>query len=121
VIHFPLKPIRSETELDDAIRMTDSLLAKKSLLPEEEDYLEVLGDLVERYESQSHPITPLSDADRLQHLLEARDVTLYETAQATGIDESTLSEVLSGTHALNRDHIGRLARYFKVSPEVFAF
>src|SRR3972149_836915 len=121
VIHFPLKPIRSDAELDEAIKVTDCLLAKKSLLPEEQDYLEVLGDLVERYESQTHPMAPLSDADILHHLLEARGITQSEAAQSTGIAISTLSEVLSGKRTLNRDHIGRLARYFNVSPEVFAF
>jgi HTH-type transcriptional regulator / antitoxin HigA len=34
---------------------------------------------------------------------------------------STISEVLCGKRTLNRDHIGRLARYFHVSPDTFAF
>ncbi|HUT88402.1 MAG TPA: helix-turn-helix domain-containing protein [Thermoguttaceae bacterium] len=118
---FPLRPIRSDDELDAAIRVVDSLVGRPALAPEEQDYLLVLSDLVERYEAEAHPIAPLSDADMLQHLIEAKGVPQTEVARATGIADSTISEVLSGKRSLNRTHIGKLARYFAVSPEVFAF
>jgi len=118
---FPLRPIRSEEELEEAIRVVDSLVGRPALTSEEQDYLEVLSDLVERYEAEAHPIAPLSDADMLQHLIEAKGVPQTEVAKATGIADSTISEVLSGKRSLNRTHIGKLARYFAVSPEVFAF
>jgi len=118
---FPLRPIRSDDELDAAIRVVDSLVGRPALRPEEQDYLDVLSDLVERYEAEAHPIAPLSDADMLQHLIEAKGVPQTEVARATGIADSTISEVLSGKRSLNRTHIGKLARYFAVSPEVFAF
>ena len=118
---FPLRPIRSDDELDEAIRVVDSLVGRPALAPEEQDYLLVLSDLVERYEAEAHPIAPLSDADMLQHLIEAKGVPQTEVARATGIADSTISEVLSGKRSLNRTHIGKLARYFAVSPEVFAF
>jgi HTH-type transcriptional regulator / antitoxin HigA len=121
VMQFPLRPIRSETELDEAIRMVDSLLAKKSMLPEEEDYLDVLGDLVKRYESDNHPMPPLSDADMLNHLLEARCISQSELARAVNIADSIISNVLCGKSSLNRDQLGRIAHFFKVSPNVFAF
>lgn len=35
--------------------------------------------------------------------------------------ESTISEVLAGKRKLNRKQIGKLARYFKISPSAFAF
>lgn len=118
---FPLRPIRSDNELDEAIRVVDSLVGRSALAPEEQDYLLVLSDLVERYEAEAHPIAPLSDADMLQHLIEAKGVCQTEVARATGIADSTISEVLSGKRSLNRTHIGKLARYFAVSPGVFAF
>ena len=43
---FPLRPIRSDKELNAAVKMVDSLLDRKDLASEEEDYLEVLGDLI---------------------------------------------------------------------------
>ncbi len=48
VVKLPLRPIRSDEDLAKAIRMVDSLLDRRDLAPDEEDYLEVLGDLIER-------------------------------------------------------------------------
>jgi len=121
VLRYPLRPIRSDQELNDAVQMVDSLLDRRDLAPEEEDYLEVLGDLVERYESEAHPMAPVSDAEMLRHLIEAKGVSQTAVSKATGIADSTISEALSGKRALNRSHIGKLARYFGVSPDVFAF
>jgi len=45
---FPLRPIRSDGELDAAVEVIDSLLDRDDLNGEEADYLDVLGDLVER-------------------------------------------------------------------------
>jgi len=77
--------------------------------------------LIERYESEAHPMAPVSDAEMLRHLIEAKGVLQTVVSKATGITDSTISEALSGKRALNRGHIGKLARYFGVSPDVFAF
>ena len=121
VRRFPLRPIRSDKELNVAVKMVDSLLDRKDLASEEEDYLEVLGDLIEQYESEAHPIAPVSDMEMLRHLIEAKGVSQTEVSKATGIADSTISEVLKGKRSLNRNHIGKLAQYFNVSPDVFAF
>ena len=121
VLRFPLRPIRSDKELNAAVKMVDSLLDRKDLASEEEDYLEVLGDLVEQYESEAHPIAPVSDMEMLRHLIKAKGISQTEVSKATGIADSTISEVLKGKRSLNRNHIGKLAQYFNVSPDVFAF
>ena len=79
----------------------------------------MLGDLVERYENKYHAIADVSDADVLEHLLEARGVTQAAVARATGIAESRLSEVLRGKRQLTRTQITKLAAYFHVGPAVF--
>jgi HTH-type transcriptional regulator/antitoxin HigA len=107
--------------LDAAVAVIDALLSQTSLKQEEQDYLEVLGDLVEAYETETHPLGPVSDADLLSHLIEARGASQSEVAGATGIAVSTISEVLRGKRMLNRAHIGKLARYFHVSPDTFVF
>jgi HTH-type transcriptional regulator/antitoxin HigA len=119
VRRFPLRPIRSDSELDAAIAVIDSLLDRADLDPAEEDYLDVLGDLVKRYETEAHPMPPVSDADMLRYLIETRETTQTKVSGATGIAESTLSEILAGKRGLNRKHIEALARHFKVSPAVF--
>jgi HTH-type transcriptional regulator / antitoxin HigA len=118
VRELPLRPLRSEKELDRAIAMIDSLLDRGGLAPDEEDYLDVLSDLVEKYEDEHHPMPPVSGAEMLRYLIEIREVNQTKVAKATGIAESTLSEILTGKRALNVKHIPALARYFRVNPGV---
>jgi len=101
--------------------LLDALVVKDTLSTAEADYLAVLSDLVEQYEAEVHPIPPASDAEVLQHLLEAQSATLLEVVQATGIDATTLEAVLAGTQPLTREQIGQLTRSFQVSPSVFVF
>ncbi len=118
---FPLRPIRTEDQLDRAVEVLDSLIDLGKWSEDEEDYLEVLGDLIERYETEHIVIEPMPDSSMLQFLLAAKGVTQTQAAKECGIAESTISEVLAGTRRLNRSHIAKLARYFHVEPGVFAF
>jgi HTH-type transcriptional regulator/antitoxin HigA len=119
VRRFPLRPIRCDEELDRAIAVVNALLDQDALSLDEEDYLDVLGDLVKKYETEHHPVRPVSDAEMLRHLIEARETTQAQVAEETGIAESTISEILSGKRGMNRRHIETLARHFKVKPSVF--
>lgn len=119
VRRFPLRPIRSEEELDRAIATADSLLDRKDLDPGERDYLDVLGDLIHRYESQHDPLRPVPDAEMLAFLLESNAMAQAELAQQSGVAASTISEILAGKRRLSRRHISALARVFRVSPAVF--
>ncbi len=99
----------------------NALLDRDDLDRAEEDYLDVLSDLVERYEDKHHaiPTDDLTDAELLEHLIEAKGVTQAEAARGAGIAESTVSELLSGKRRLTRGQIGKLACYFHLSPAVF--
>jgi hypothetical protein len=48
VIKFSLRPLRTGKELDRAIEMIDSLLIRGDLEPGEQDYLDILADIVEK-------------------------------------------------------------------------
>jgi HTH-type transcriptional regulator / antitoxin HigA len=119
VRELPLRPIGSEVELDRAIAMIDSLIGRAELQPEEEDYLDVLSDLVHRYEAEHDPIAPVSDAEMIRFLLESNEMTQAELAQRSKIAESTISEVLAYKRKLSRRHIAAVSRVFRVSPAVF--
>lgn len=121
VLKFPLRPIRSDDELGEAIAVIDALTDRDDLDRAEKDYLDVLSDLVEQYESEAHPMPRATDAELLHHLIEAKGVTQAQVAKETGIAETTISLVLSGKRALSRSHIGELARYFHVTPAAFNF
>jgi len=100
VAMLPLRPIRNERDLDRATKMIDSLLDRPKLTKAERDYLDVLTELVEKYESQAYPAEPASDAEMLAHLLDARGMSQTELAAGVGIAGSTISEVLHGKRKL---------------------
>lgn len=118
---FPLRPLRTDADLDAAVAVIDALIDQDELSAPEQDYLDVLSDLVEAYEEETVPIKPVGDAEVLRFLIEAKGVTQAEAAKQAGIAESTISEVLAGKRKLNRTQIGKLARYFHVSPSAFVF
>jgi HTH-type transcriptional regulator/antitoxin HigA len=116
---FPLRPLRTDADLDAAVAVIDELLDRAALAAPEQDYLDVLSDLVESYETETIPMRPVSDAELLRFLIEHKSVTQAEAASGTGIAESTISEVLSGKRKLNRGQIAKLARYFHINPGAF--
>ena len=119
VRHFPLRPLRTNTDLDAAVAVIDSLIDQNDLAAPEQDYLDVLSNLVEAYENEAVPMGPVGDAEMLLFLLEQKGVTQSELATGARIAESTISEVLSGKRKLNRTQIGKLARYFHIEPGAF--
>ena len=121
VKRFPLRPIRSERELGRAIEVIDSLIDRDDLDLDEQDYLDVLGNLTERCEEEKHPLRPVTDAQMLAFLIEQKRVSQSAVARATGIAVSTISEVLSGKRLLRREHIAKLALFFHVDQGVFLF
>jgi HTH-type transcriptional regulator/antitoxin HigA len=116
---FPLRPIRSDEALARANAVIAELLRRGDLDPAEDDYLDVLGDLVWKYENEAHPLPAVSGEEMLRHIIESRDLSQAEVARGAGIAEPTISAILAGRRSLNRDHIAALSRYFGVSPAVF--
>ena len=119
VRRFPLRPLRSDADLDAAVAVVDGLVDQGDLTAAEQDYLDVLSDLVEAYEADSVPMRPVGDADLLRFLIEQKAITQAETAAGAHMAESTISEVLAGKRKLNRSQIARLAEFFHVEPSVF--
>lgn len=119
VRRFPLRPLRNDADLDAAVVVIDELIDRPTLAAAEQDYLDVLSDLVEAYENEAKPMPPVSDANLLRFLIEQKGVTQARAASGAGIAESTISEVLAVKRKLNRTQIAKLARYFHVAPGTF--
>jgi HTH-type transcriptional regulator / antitoxin HigA len=116
---FPLRPIRTEAELDAASAIIDELTGRDDLSSTESDYLDVLGDLVEKYEDEHVEMPHVSDAAMLRSLMEETGVRQAAVARGTGISKSVLSLVLNGKRDPTREHIEALSTYFGVDPAAF--
>lgn len=114
---FPLRPIRSDADAALAVAVIDRLTDREALTAEEEDYLEVLSDLVADYEDEHEPEgTP---AEILRGLIENQGVSQADVARGTGLSDATISHILVGHRPPSRRAMAALAAYFKVDPGVF--
>src|SRR3954469_1703555 len=84
VRQFPLRPLRSAADLDAAVAVIDALIDRPQLTAPEQDYLDVLSDLVEAYEAEAVPMRPVGDADLLRFLIEHKGVTQADAAAGAG-------------------------------------
>jgi len=110
--------IHSDEQLEEYTDALFALTAKPDPTSDEEQAIELMTLLIERYEQERFPLPEAEPVDVLRFLLEQNGLTQRDIATELG-SESTVSLVLSGKRQLNRDHIARLSRRFHVSPAVF--
>jgi HTH-type transcriptional regulator / antitoxin HigA len=114
------RPIRSERARQKTLRTIEELMRRSALSRAESELLDVLVALVEQNESIQYP-TPNNTPDRmLAHLIESKGVSQAEVAAATGIPRATIVSVLAGRRAISMESVRKLAKFFGVSPSVFA-
>jgi HTH-type transcriptional regulator / antitoxin HigA len=110
--------IHSDEELAEYTEALFDLTAKADPTREEEEAIELLTLLIERYESERYPLPDVEPTEMLRFLIDQNGLSQRDVAAELG-SESTVSLVLSGRRPLNRDHIARLSARFHVSPAVF--
>ena len=116
---FPPRPIHDRVDLANATEVIDAL-AGHDLTPDQEDYLDVLSDLVAKYEESRSPLrrarsTPL---ERLRYLMEQAGMTASDLGRLLG-SRGLGSLVLRGRRQLSKTHIRILAEYFRLDPGYF--
>ena len=116
---FLLVPIRTDQDLARATALADELFDRPELLAEEEQFLDVLCDLIEAYEDEHCLIPDVGPAEMLRFLIDQRGVTQQTIARETGVANSTITALLKGERELTRKHIEAFALYFGLEPAVF--
>jgi HTH-type transcriptional regulator/antitoxin HigA len=114
-----LRPIRSEADYDQMLALMNSLL---DVVGEDEDHalaglLELVGDIVSKYERLNYAIDSAPPCDSLRFLIEARG--LKQTDLSTILPQSNLSAILSGKRKISARLAGKLGEFFDVSPAIF--
>ena len=111
-------PITSERQHGEYLSVLDKLANKENPTKEEEKYAEVLMTLIEAYEEEHHSIPDPSPVEVLRALMDANDLRQKDLALIFG-SERIVSEVLHKKRDLNKTHIEKLSKRFRVSPAVF--
>lgn len=118
VSELPLRPIRDDDQLRQAIARTEALLARADRSLDEQDYLEVLSLLIEHYERQHVEIPPVSAAEIVRKLISEHRLTQKEIIPLLGGKDKAMA-LLRGDRPLDLRQATRAARYFKLPVETF--
>jgi HTH-type transcriptional regulator/antitoxin HigA len=119
---FPLRPLQSDAELDNAIKILNGFLDRgiDNLNGDEYDYFDILGDLIHTYEETHDPLPPILPHESLRYLIEdAKQVSIAEVARQTKTSARTIRRILAGEQEMNIRHIKAFAKYFNVLPDAF--
>jgi len=111
--------IHDDAEWEAAHEIIDVLAVLPSRSLDQDDYLETLAELVEAYEEQTVKIAKRSGLETLRFLLAENGLTASDLARLLGTDISLGYRILDGERNLTTRHIKKLARRFRVGPEIF--
>jgi HTH-type transcriptional regulator/antitoxin HigA len=111
-------PVTSARQHEEYLSVLDKLASKENPTKEEEKYAEVLMTLIEVYEEDHHSIPDSSPVEVLRALMDANDLRQKDLVPIFG-SESIVSEILNKKRGLNKSHIEKLSKRFRISPAVF--
>lgn len=109
--------IRTDEQLEVALRLVENLMSKKRTAEEDELFL-LVSSLVEAYENLHHAIEPLPPLDLLKELMEDRQLKQKDIAPIFG-SQGVTSEILSGKREINKSQAKKLAEFFSLPVELF--
>jgi HTH-type transcriptional regulator / antitoxin HigA len=111
--------IRSEAENERYIALLEELDRKGSRISAAERRMaELLTLLIEDFEEKHYALKAASPIEILDELMLANNLKQKDLLDVFRTP-SIASEVLNGKRRLNTEHIRKLSRRFRVSPEVF--
>ncbi|WP_297486628.1 hypothetical protein [Ferrovum sp.] len=114
-----LRPIHDEASYAQMVALMGSLL---DVVGDDEDHalsglLELVGDVVSKYEHEHYVIEPAAPKDSLQFLMEVRG--LNQGDLSTIVPQGNLSAILAGKRKISATLAGKLGKFFGVSPALF--
>jgi HTH-type transcriptional regulator/antitoxin HigA len=117
---FPLRPIHSDKECDEATAILDKYIARVDLDQGTEDYIYVLVGLVEEYEEKHHPVdTPnITPLQMLKYLMGENDMTTADLGRLLG-NSGLASMILHGHRAISKANAKILGKRFGLNPGAF--
>jgi HTH-type transcriptional regulator/antitoxin HigA len=114
-----LRPIHDEAGYEQTVALMNSLL---DVVGDDEDHplsslLELVGDVVSKYEREHYAIERAAPNDSLRFLIEARGLKQEDLAAI--VPQSNLSAILAGKRKISAALAGKLGKFFGVSPALF--
>jgi len=111
-----LRPIRTESDYDEALIEIETLFGAQPGTPEG-DRLDVLATLVEAYELRHHPVLPPDPIEALLYYIESRGLTRRDLEPYLG-SRARVAEILNRRRGLTIPMIRRLHEGLGLPPEI---
>jgi len=121
VERMPLVHITNDEHLTEAGEVLDELVLKQvrnEITAAEKAYLEVLTDLIVKYETKRFPREKVTPIQLVEALMEANNLTQSDMAPIFG-SQPRVSDFLSGKRQLSKGQIARLCKEFSLSSDAF--
>jgi len=114
-----LRPIHDEKSYQRMLALMNTLL---DVAGDDEDHplsglLDLVGDMVSKYEQEHYAIEQASPQDTLRFLMEARGLKQEDLSAI--VPQSNLSAILAGKRKISATLAGKLGKFFGVSPAAF--
>lgn len=114
-----LRPIHDEESYDHMVDLMSFLLDEAG---DDADHplsglLDLVGDMVSKYEQEHYAIPPAEPKDALRFLMDARGLKQEDLSAI--VPQSNLSAILAGKRQISATLAGKLGKFFGISPAVF--
>ena len=108
--------LKTESEYETVLKRIDVLMEAEPGTPEENE-LDVLCMLVERYEQEHYPIGMPSPVAAIEFFMDQNELTKADMVQYLG-SPSKVSEVLNGKRSLSKTMIRKLVEGLGIPAEI---
>ncbi|MBI4740423.1 MAG: helix-turn-helix domain-containing protein [Betaproteobacteria bacterium] len=114
-----IAPIRDEAHYQQMTAMLEALLDEAGGNEEHPamGLVDIVGDLIEDYEAEHHPLPDVTSIQTLKFLMEQHGLKQSDLREIGS--QGVVSEILSGKRELNIRQIRALSERFGVSPATF--
>lgn len=126
VMRFPLRPLRTGAELNEATRIFSHLAGRiEPLSPGEKDYTDAIEQFIDAYETKQAKSLFLSanpfktPTQCLHYLVEQSRMSVNELARVLDLTHAAASMILSGKRAISRTSAVKLSHRFCIDVSAF--
>jgi HTH-type transcriptional regulator / antitoxin HigA len=114
-----IKIIKSKTQYKNYCNQLELLLCKKSKSKQEQDKIELLTLLIEKWDTDNSFSIDLEPIPFLHSLMDENNLKAKDLVNILGISKGNISEILHFQKGLSKEVIRKLSSYFKVNQEAF--
>jgi HTH-type transcriptional regulator/antitoxin HigA len=111
--------INNEEQYEEYCDRIYNLLHLEKPSKSEEDEIDLLALLIEKWEDEHTTIEDSEPVELLEYLMQNRNINAGKLSEATGISKSVLSDILNYKRGFSKEVIRKLAEFFSVRQEAF--